>query len=195
MRSGARWRCRSRRSPPARPRLPTVRACRQQFAEKPQDYESSYCFYQTTLQHRLLEEGARVFEALMREHPENYWLPLAYGHMYRERDPDRTEALYRRAADGFQKDGNAGGEILARSNLRNFLFPKGRLQEATAEMARVSALAASVDDPLLKAQAWTLQASHVQDTGGDLGVAYRLLKQSEARDLSARSVPPQAQLP
>jgi CHAT domain-containing protein len=153
--------------------------CRQEFAEKPQDYESSYCFYQTTVQHRLFEEGARVFEGLMREHPGNYWLPAAYGLMYRDRDPDRTEALYRRAADGFQKDGNAGGEIVSRGNLRNFLVPKGRLREATDEMTRISALAATVDDPLLKAQAWTLQASHVQDTGGDLGVAYRLLKQSE----------------
>ena len=153
--------------------------CRRQFADKPQDYESAYCFYQTTLRQRLWEDGARVFEALVREHPGNHWLPLAYGHVYRERDPDRTEALYRRAADGFQKEGNAAGEILARSNLRNYLFPRGRVPDATAELERVSSLETAVDDPLLKAQVWTLQASHVQDTGGDLGVAYRLLKQTQ----------------
>jgi tetratricopeptide (TPR) repeat protein len=154
-------------------------ACRRQLAEKPQDYESAYCFHETALRLRVPDEAARVFEALMREHPENFWLPLANGHVFRERDPDRTEALYRRAADGFQKAGNADGEILARSNLRNYLFPRGRLEDATAEMQRVSALAATVADPLLKARAWTLEASHVQETGGDLGVAYRLLKQSE----------------
>ena len=33
--------------------------------------------------------------------------------------------------------------------------------------------------PLLKARAWTLEATHVQDTGGDLSLAYRLLKQTE----------------
>ena len=153
--------------------------CRQQFADKPLDYESAYCFYQTALQLRLPDEGVRVLDALIREHPGNFWLPLAAGHIYRERDTVRTEALYRQAADGFQKQGEAGGEILARGTLRGYLLPRGRLQDATAEMTRVTAVAASVTDPLLKAQAWTLQASHVQETGGDLGVAYRLLRQSE----------------
>jgi CHAT domain-containing protein/tetratricopeptide (TPR) repeat protein len=162
-------------SPPPDP----FAACRQQFAADPQDYESSYCFYQTALRQRLFKEVARVFEALMQEHPDNFWLPLSFGHVYRETDPDRTEALYRRAADGFRTQRHAGGEILARSNLRNYLFPKGRLKDATAEMERVTAVAAAVDDPLLKGQAWTLEATHVQETGGDLGVAYRLLKQTQ----------------
>jgi hypothetical protein len=120
-----------------------------------------------------------VFESLVRDHPDNHWLPLAYGHVYRERDPRRAEALYRQAADRFQRDADAAGEILARGTLRNHLFPRGRAQDAAAEMERVLAVAASVNDPLLKAQAWTLHSSHVQETGGDLGVAYRLLKQSE----------------
>lgn len=154
-------------------------ACRQRFVEKPDDYESSYCFFQATIQQRLFDEGARQFDALIQQHPQNFWLPLAYGHVYRERDPDRTESLYRRAAEGFQKSGHAGGEILARSNLRNYLFPKGRLKDATAEMDRVAAIGETVTDPLVKAQVWTLQATHVQETGGDLGVAYRLLKQTE----------------
>jgi CHAT domain-containing protein len=154
-------------------------ACRQLFAWKPNDYDSAYCFYQAAVQRQQWQEGARVFEGLLREHPENYWLPLAYGHVYRERDPDRTEALYRRAADGFRVEGNAGGEIVSRSNLRNFLFHKGRRQDAAAEMERVSALEADVDDPLLKGQIWTLQALHLQETGGNLGAAYRLLKQAQ----------------
>jgi CHAT domain-containing protein len=151
-------------------------ACRQQFSEKPHEYDSAYCFYQTAVQQQRWQEGAEVFETMVQEHPENCWLPLAYGHLYRERNPDRTEALYRRAADGFRKEGNAAGEIVSRSNLRNFLFHKGRPEDATVELERVSSLEASVDDPLLKAQIWTLQALHVQETGGDLGLAYRLLK-------------------
>ena len=46
-------------------------------------------------------------------------------------------------------------------------------------MARVVEIAASVDDPLLKARAWMVQATHVQDTGGDLGLGTGLLKQAE----------------
>src|SRR3954454_8468315 len=85
------------------PRAAPSPACRQRFAADPQDYESAYCFYQTALRQRLLTDVARVFESLMREHPENYWVALSFGHVYRETDPDRTEALYRRAADGFQR--------------------------------------------------------------------------------------------
>jgi len=153
--------------------------CSEQFARKPDDYESAYCFFEVTLQKSLWEEGARLFDGLIEKHPTNLWLPLAYGHVYRGRDPQRAEALYRRSADGFQRAGHAEGEILARSNLRNFLFPKGRVEDATRETERVAELGRSVSDPLLKARAWTLEATHVQDSGGDLSLAYRLLKQTE----------------
>src|SRR5262245_15996029 len=155
-------------------------ACRQQLAADPTNYESSYCFFVTAQRQGLFGQVVPVFEELIRRQPENYWLPLSLGHVYRQTEPDRTEAFYRRAADGFQDRTDARGEILARANLRNFLFPRGRKADAAAELARVTALAATVDDPLLKGEAWTLEANHIQETGGDLGVAYRLLKQTQA---------------
>lgn len=153
--------------------------CRRQFAEKPQAYDSAYCFYTVTQQQRLWDQGVQTFTTLMREYPDHYFLPLAFGHVQRERDPAAAEALYRRAADGFRAARHAEGEILARGGLRNFLYPKGRVDEANAEMTRVAEIAATVDDPLINAQVWTLQASHIQDAGGDLGLAYGLLKQAE----------------
>ena len=153
--------------------------CAEQFTKKPDDYDSAYCFYEVTLQKNLWDEGARTFDTLIAQHPANLWLPLAYGHVFRSRDPGRAEALYRQSAEGFQRAGHVEGEILARSNLRNFLFPKGRVADATRETARVAELGRSTTDPLLKARAWTLEATHVQDAGGDLSVAYRLLKQTE----------------
>ena len=105
--------------------------------------------------------------------------PLAYGHIYRGRDADRAESLYRRSADGFRRTNNAEGEILARSSLRDVLFPRGRLSDTAREVARVVEIGDAVQDPILKAWAWTLQATHVQDTGRDLGLAFRLLKQGE----------------
>ena len=153
--------------------------CSEQFAQKPDDYESAYCFYEVTFEKSLWEDGARLFDGLIAKYPENLWLPLAYGHVYRSRDPKRAEALYRQSADGFQRTGHVEGEILARSNLRNFLFPKGRLADAARETARVAELGRSSSDPLLKARAWTLEATQVQDSGGDLSLAYRLLKQTE----------------
>jgi CHAT domain-containing protein/tetratricopeptide (TPR) repeat protein len=163
-------------SPPADP----YAGCREQFARNADDYDAAYCFYEVTFEQRLWTEGAQLFEALIAQHPQNFWLPLAYGHVYRGRDPDRTVALYRRSAESFRKAGHAEGEILARSNLRNVLFPRGRVEEATRETERVREIGASVADPLLKARAWTVEATHLQETGGDLGLAYRLLKQTEA---------------
>lgn len=153
--------------------------CRSRFAQAPDDYDSAYCFYEVTFAQQRWDEGGRVFERLMAQHPENFWLPMAAGHVYRTRDPERAEALYRRAGDGFQRTGHAEGEILARSNLRNFLFPKdGRAADAAAEIRRIASLATTVADPVVKARAWVAQATHVSETGEDLGFAYRLLKQA-----------------
>jgi CHAT domain-containing protein/tetratricopeptide (TPR) repeat protein len=155
--------------------------CRQQFARDPGNYESSYCIYQVALDRRLWDDAGRLFEALMNEHPTNFWLPLAYGHVHRVggRDTDRAEMLYQTSASGFRRLFHAEGEILARSNLRTFLFAQGRVHDATREIERLLEIGASVHNPVLQALVWTLQATHIQDTGGDLGLAYRLLKQSE----------------
>jgi len=154
--------------------------CRERFARQPDNYESAYCFYQVTIDERRWDEGPRVFEDLIAAHPGNFWLPLAYAHVYRTRDPNRAERLYKQAADGFRASAGAEGELLARSNLRDFLFPFGRVDEATREMERVVEIGGASEDPLLKAQAWTLQARHIYEVGGDLGHAFRLLKQAES---------------
>ena len=70
--------------------------CREQLASGHRDYDSAYCFYQVTLDRRLWDEGARMFEELISRDPKNTWLVLAYGHVYLTRNPDRAEALYRR---------------------------------------------------------------------------------------------------
>jgi len=154
-------------------------ACRSQFRAKPQEYDSAYCFFTVAQRPGLWVDGKRVIENLISEDPVNLWLSLVYGHVLRDREPDAAEAQYRRAADGFKAAGHAEGEVLARSSLRNFLSPKGRVDEANAQMDRIAEISGAIDDPVLKAQIWIVQASHIQDRGGDLGVAYRLLKQAE----------------
>lgn len=154
--------------------------CRARFAEAPEDYESASCFSRLAVDEALWPESQRVFEALIASHPGNFWLRLAYGNAWVTRAPDRAEQLYRQAADGFRVSGHAEGEVLARSTLRTFLFPRGRVDEATGEADRVVAIGDASRDPLLKAAAWSLQALHIQDSGGDLGHALRLLKQAEA---------------
>jgi CHAT domain-containing protein len=155
------------------------RDCHRHFEETPQDYEAAYCFYAVAQRKHIWDQGRRELTSLMRSHPDNYWLPLALGHIHREVQPEQAEASYRRSADGFRSVHHAAGEIQARGSLRTFLMPRGRVEEASREMSRVAEIADSLDDPLLEAQVWTMQASHVQDTRGDLGLAYRLLKQAE----------------
>jgi CHAT domain-containing protein len=154
--------------------------CRERFAQQPDEYESAYCFYQVTIDERRWDEGARVFDDLIAAHPGNMWLALAYGHVHRTRDPNRAERLYTQAADGFRASARPDGELLARGNLRDFLFPFGRVDEATREMKRVVEIGDASNDPILKAQAWSLEARHIYESGGDLGHAFRLLKQAES---------------
>jgi tetratricopeptide (TPR) repeat protein len=155
-------------------------ACRERLAAKPDDYDSAYCFYQVARDGIPTQEAARVFEGLIHAQPANFWLPLAYGHVYRTLDPGRAERLFRQAADGFAAAKAAEGELIARTNLRGFLFPRGRVADAARELQRVVEIGDASTDPTLKARAWSLQAAHVQESGGDLGHAFRLLKQAEA---------------
>jgi CHAT domain-containing protein/tetratricopeptide (TPR) repeat protein len=163
----------------AAPSRDSFATCREQFAEKPDEYESADCFSRVARDEHMWAESRRVFEALIDAHPDNFWLPLAYGNAWDARNPDRAEHLYRHAADGFRASGHAEGELLARSTLRKFLFPRGRVDEAAHEAERVVAIGDASGNPLLKAAAWSLQASHIQDSGGDLGHALRLLKHAE----------------
>jgi CHAT domain-containing protein len=153
--------------------------CRTRFAEAPDDYESSYCFYETALLGQLMADGARIVDALARAHPTNTWLALVRGHFARVPEPARAEALYRQSAEAFRAAGSADGELVARSTLRDFLFPRGRIEEADSEVQRVVEIGTDATDPVLKARAWTLQALHLQDSGGDLGYALGLLKKAE----------------
>ena len=155
-------------------------ACRAQFAAQPHDYESAACFARIAQDQRLWSAGRRAFEALIAAHPDNFWLLLAYGTAWVERNPERAEALYRQAAEGFRALNHRAGELLARSMLRTFLFPRGRVEDAARETARVVEIGDASDDPQLKAAAWSLHALQIQDAGGDLGYALRLLKQAEA---------------
>ena len=105
-------------------------ACRRQFQAKPQEYESAYCFYTVAQQPGHWADGKRVVEELIGGAPDNLWLKLAYGHVLRDRQPDAAEAQYKRVAEGFKIAGHVEGEFLARSSLRNFLAPKGRIDRS-----------------------------------------------------------------
>ena len=154
--------------------------CRAALAARPDDYDSSYCFYQATIAAGLWDSVPAVLGELMAGQPSNFWLPITLGLILRERDSTQAEALYRRAIDGFREAGHDEGEVVARTGLRDMLFRLGRTAEAGREIDTVVAIAARSTNPLVKARVWTSQATQLQESGGDLGLAYRLLKQAEA---------------
>jgi CHAT domain-containing protein len=153
--------------------------CDALFSEKPEVYASSRCYYEIALERESWEEAAARVEELVAEWPENHWLKLVLGHLERSRDPERVEEWYVRAAEGFQAEGHAEGEVTARSNYLNILEQQGRTAEAEREIDRTVQVAESSSDSLLVARAMTLRAGHLMLTGGDLGYAYRSLRRAE----------------
>jgi tetratricopeptide (TPR) repeat protein len=153
--------------------------CAAQFAARPDDYASSYCFFQVAQQEKRWEEAARLLDGLRARHPRNGWLTLARGNVEWTRDVDRAEAFYREAAAGFAEQGLPEGEVLARHNLRTILYRKGRLQEAGREVERALEVAEGSGQELVLARALTLEALHLTETGGDIRAACRSLRRAE----------------
>jgi hypothetical protein len=157
--------------------------CRNRVAQTPDDYEAVYCFFDAARSHGAWEAGLREVDALTRPPRSNAWATLVAGHLHRYRQPvpdtAAAEARYRSAARAFGVRRDAEGEILALTNLRDMLMPLGRAAEAAAFVARVVEIGRTVTDPDLQARVWMLEATHTRDTGGDLGHAYRLLRQTE----------------
>jgi tetratricopeptide (TPR) repeat protein len=153
-------------------------SCEEAFRAEPDVYESSYCFYLVAQQERLWDEAGERLDRLRSVHPGNYWLTLARGGVEWTRDLDLAESLFREAAAGFEAQGKPGGEVQARRSLRTILFRRGRVDEAGEEVRRAMEVAEKSDDPLVLSQALTLEATHLTDTGRDLGRAYRSLRRA-----------------
>jgi tetratricopeptide (TPR) repeat protein len=166
---------------------PPFARCLAEFAERPHAYASANCFFLVAQQEKRWDEAARLLDLLRAKRPDNDWLTLARGNLEYSRDPDRALALYRQAADGFARTRLAEGEVTARHNLRLILYRRGRLGEAGAEVERALAAAQASGDPLTLARAWSLEATHLTDTGGDLSTALASLRRAERAAFPAGS--------
>lgn len=154
--------------------------CRAPLENAPLAYDSVFCFYRTAEQTGRWSEGEERLRAVAPRFPGNGWVELTLGHFARRRDDiEGALSFYRRAAEGFSKQAHAEGEVTARTNLRNLLWLRGRAEEAGRELDRLVFVAEGAKDPLLIAQAYQLLAHHLLESGGDVGRAYRLLKEAE----------------
>jgi CHAT domain-containing protein/tetratricopeptide (TPR) repeat protein len=153
--------------------------CETQFATMPGDRAAAACFYEVAHRHRALEEGARRLDALLGRHPDSAWLLHHRARIEWWRSKERAMDYFDRAAREFERLGNAEGEFLSRSGLRDLLVQAGRLDEAGAELERATRLAQQARDPALRAQGLILRGRHLWETGVDLGGAARSLKAAE----------------
>jgi tetratricopeptide (TPR) repeat protein len=154
--------------------------CLAPLEQTPLAYDAVFCFYRTSEQTGLWKEGEERLRTLAPRFPGNGWVDLVFGHFARRReDIEGALSFYRRAADGFSAQSHAEGEVTARTNLRNLLWLYGRADEAGRELDRLVTIAESSKDPLLIAQAYQLRAHHLLESGGDVGTAYRLLKEAD----------------
>ena len=110
------------------------------------------------------------------EHP---WPTLVLGYATQEQDETRALGLYDTAARGFVRTGDAEGEVLARHNLRNIQFRRGDAEAAGRQVALALSAAEASGQPLTMARAAVLEASHLVQTGGDVGRAYRALQRAQ----------------
>ena len=153
--------------------------CLEQLESRPNDYDSSFCYYQKARSLRLWQEASHLLDELIDTHPHNHWLRLTLAHIHARLDPPKAEDTYRAAADGFKTQGDTGGEVLARVNLYSFLSRRGSLESAAAEVERVVEITADSQDPVVKSRALVLEAEHLRDQGRDLETAYRLLRRAQ----------------
>jgi len=156
-------------------------ACDAQVAAAPQDPESYRCYYAKTLKGEVpLAAAAARLESLLARQPDNAWIRLNLAHAELRRLADRTEGLYREAAEAFAMQGRADGEIQARVGLVSFFYRRGRLGEGDAQIERVNKVAEASGDRLLLARARMETARQLWRKGEDLGRAFRLAKEAES---------------
>jgi CHAT domain-containing protein len=159
---------------------PGLTTCVERYAASPPGYERALCLFRATQAEARWDAGRAQIERLLTLHPDDAWLRLVLGHVLLDQAPQAAERAYRQAADAFQSQGQAEGEVLAWTNLRNVLRRQGRATQAAHASERALAVAQGSANPQLVARGLILVAMDLSDAGRDLGRALRLLERAEA---------------
>ncbi|MFL6193985.1 MAG: CHAT domain-containing protein [Thermoanaerobaculia bacterium] len=156
---------------------PDLAACESLFAANPGAEEPAKCFYTAGQRPELHERALRRLAEIRSRWPDLPW--IAY-YMGWSETPARAETLFRAAAERFQAQGDARGEILARDSRERILMLLGRPKEADREMARVVQVAEASGDPVLRLRGQLVEARHLLAQGRDLEHAYLVSRRAEA---------------
>lgn len=147
-------------------------------AAAPRTQEHLLCLYRVAVRSQLLPEVRARLASLGAGSDDHPWPTLVLGYATQESDEARAIALYETAARGFVRVSDAEGEVLARHNLRNLYYRRGAADAASRQVALALEAAEASGQPITIARASVLDASHIVQTGGDVGRAYRALQRA-----------------
>lgn len=138
------------------------------------------CVFQAGVRHDALPEARQRLRTLGAGSADRPWPTLVLAHLALF-SVHRAEAiaLYETAAEGFARSGQAEGEVIARENLARQSRVSGDVEAAARHVTRANQVAEASQHPLVIARAAVLDASHVMDTGGDIGRARRVLVRAD----------------
>jgi hypothetical protein len=165
---------------PARAAADPFARCEALFAQAPERWESSRCFYEVGRSSRLWDEAARRLGTLAGRHAERPWLLLALAYVEEERDAQRAAGQYRAAVAAFVTRGHAEGEVRARCAFADWLSGQGESREAGEQLALAVRRAEAAGARDLLGEALIFQARHLLSLGTGLQEPYRLARRAES---------------
>ena len=128
-------------SPPFTP--PSIATCDTSVASQPRSLDAWRCYLRWA-RRGVAEADAgrgRLESALALDH-QNHPARFALASIEADQGRERAAELYLAAAEGFQRSGDAAGEVHARLGLAHLLGVRGRLDESEREIERASEVAA-----------------------------------------------------
>lgn len=155
--------------------------CEVLFAEAPERWESSRCFYEVARSEGLWGEAAHRLERLAARHPDRPWLNLARAYVEEERDAQRAAGRYEDAVRAFAAQGHTEGEVRARCAFADWLSGRGEFQQAGEQLAAAVRSAETTGARDLLAEALVFQARHLKALGAGLQEPYRLARRAESQ--------------
>ena len=164
------------------PSASALAECDAAVARAPERYESYLCFYQAAARVSSFDAAAARLDRLSQDGRGGGFALLVRAHVANARHEGLgpTGELYRRSAERLATEGEALGEVLARTNLRRILVELGDRAGADVQVARALEVARASDDREARVRALILEASHLTGLGRDLGRARAALLEAEA---------------
>lgn len=135
------------RSDPAATALEALDKCAQQLTDHPDELEPYICVWRVAAQTGSNEDAARLLEARLALEPDNPRALLYLAVLLPPTSSAESEAMIRRAVEGFAREEQYRGEVYARQLLANRAREREQLDTELEQLRRAEVAAQSAGDP------------------------------------------------